>query len=100
MSEFRVSLNEVQSKAEELKNLNSQFKSAVSELESIEQELVSMWEGAARDTFNNAFNQDKTQMSNFYAVVELFCQTLLEIASKYAQAEAVNVETASTRNYQ
>ena len=99
MSEFRVSLNEVQSKAEELKQLNSQFKNAVSELEGIEQQLVGMWEGAARDAFHNAFSNDKIQMDNFYAAIELFAQTLSGIAAKYAQAEAMNVDLAGTRTY-
>lgn len=99
MSEFRVDITEVVQKAEELRNLNSQLKASVTELESIETDLVGMWEGQARDTFHTAFTNDKGQMDNFVSTIEMFIQTLEAIASRYALAEMVNTETASTRTY-
>lgn len=99
MAEFRVSINEVQKKAEELRELNSQLRTAVSDLDGVETELVGMWEGQARDSFHTAFSNDKGQMENFSNVIEMFTQTLEGIAAKYAQIEAANVDIASTRNY-
>ena len=58
-----------------------------------------MWEGQARETFHNAFASDKIQMDNFYNAVEVYAQRLEQIAAKYAQAEAANVEIASERTY-
>lgn len=99
MALIRVSTSELKAKAEELKNLNFQFKSSVSELESVENNLSGMWEGEARDAFHNAFNNDKVQMNNFYNAIEVYVQRLEEAAAKYAQAEAANAELAGTRSY-
>lgn len=100
MGLIRVTSAELKSKAESLTALNSTFKTNVSELETAEQNLNSMWEGEARDAFHQAFNNDKVQMNNFSMLIEKYVAALLNIAAKYEQAENVNVGTASTRNYQ
>ena len=99
MGLIQVSASELKVKAGELRNLNSQFKTQVGNLESQEQALIGMWEGEARDAFNVAFNNDKTQMDNFYNLIEQYCVALENIAAKYEMAEAQNLSTASTRTY-
>lgn len=99
MAEFTVTARELQEKAEELKNLNQQFKNEVSNLESVEGALSGMWEGEARDEFHKAFNSDKVQMDNFYNAIETYVMRLEAAAEKYAQTERANVEIARTRNY-
>lgn len=99
MGLIQVSAAELKAKAGELRNLNSQFKTQVGNLESQEQSLVSMWEGEARDAFNNAFNNDKAQMNNFYNLIEQYCVALENIAAKYEMAESQNVSTAAARTY-
>lgn len=99
MGLIQVSASELRAKAGELRNLNSQFKSQVGNLESQEQALIGMWEGEARDAFNTAFNNDKTQMDNFYNLIEQYCVALENIAAKYEMAESQNVSTAATRTY-
>lgn len=99
MSDFRVSINDLKTKVDSLRQLNSQFKSQVSDLESTEASLNGMWEGQARETFHQAFASDKIQMDNFYNAVEVYAQRLEAIAAKYAQAEAENIEIASQRTY-
>lgn len=99
MAEIRVSASQLRTKASDLRNLNSQFKSQVGNLESQEQNLVGMWEGEAKNAFHTAFSNDKTQMDNFYQLIEQYCIALENIAAKYEQAEAQNVNTASTRTY-
>lgn len=99
MALIRVSAAELKAKAGNLRDLNGQFKTQVGNLESQEQNLVGMWEGEARDAFHNAFNNDKTQMDNFYNLIEQYCAALEEIAAKYEEAEARNLSTASTRTY-
>jgi WXG100 family type VII secretion target len=96
---IQVTASELRTKAGELRDYNSQFKTQVGNLESDEQTLAGMWEGPAKDAFHTAFNNDKTQMDNFYNLMEQYCTTLENIASKYEQAEAANVETANTRTY-
>lgn len=99
MALIRVTAAQLRAKAEELTGLNNNLKTNVSELESCEQNLSSMWEGQAKDAFHQAFNNDKIQMTNFSTLIEKYVYTLQTIAVKYEQAENVNTETASTRNY-
>lgn len=99
MSDFTVSINDLKTKVDTLRQLNAQFKSQVGELEATEANLQGMWEGEARDTFDQAFRSDKIQMDNFYNAVEVYAQRLEAIAARYAQAEATNVEIASERTY-
>lgn len=99
MSDFRVSINDLKTKVDSLRQLNAQFKSQVSDLESTEASLNGMWEGQARESFHQAFASDKVQMDNFYNAVEVYAMRLEAIAAKYAQAESENVEIAQTRTY-
>ena len=94
MSAFTAHASQLRAKAEELTNLNSSFKSNVSELETCEQNLSSMWEGQAKEAFHQAFTSDKVQMTNFSTLIDKYVNTLLSIAAKYEQAELANVETA------
>ncbi|MBE5881917.1 MAG: WXG100 family type VII secretion target [Lachnospiraceae bacterium] len=99
MAEIKVTVSELRSKAGELRNLNSQFKTKVGELESAEQNLASMWEGDAKTAFHTAFTNDKTQMDNFYNLMEQYIITLENIATEYENKEMANAQIASTRSY-
>lgn len=99
MAFFQVTASELKSKAEELRNLNSNFKNEVGNLETTEAALKSKWVGQANDTFHNAFMKDKGQMDNFYNLIEKYVDALLQIAAQYEKAESNNTEIASSRNY-
>lgn len=99
MALIRVTSAQLRAKAEELTSLNNNLKTNVNELEACEQNLVSMWEGQAKDAFHRAFSNDKIQMTNFSTLIEKYVYTLLTIAAKYEQAEKQNTETASTRSH-
>lgn len=99
MAEIRVTSAELRRKAEELRNLNSQFKSKVEELTNCELSLASMWEGDAKTAFHNSFNNDKIQWNNFHTLIEQYIVTLMNIAAEYDNKEAMNANIASSRNY-
>lgn len=99
MGVIRVTATELRAKAEELAGLNNNLKTNVSDLEACEQNLATMWDGEAKNTFHQAFSNDKIQMTNFSTLIEKYVATLQSIAAKYEQAENVNANTASTRNY-
>lgn len=90
---------QIKNKAEELKQLNSNFKKQIGELISTESSLNSMWDGDANDAFHSAFNRDVTQMNNFYNAIEVYVAKLNEIVSTYEKAESTNLNTANTRKY-
>lgn len=99
MSKMNVTVTNLTSGADTLEQLNTQFKNAVSQLESLEGTLSSMWEGEANTSFRTAFNNDKAQMTEFYNVITRYVATLRQIANRYNQTEAQNTEIASRRTY-
>lgn len=99
MAEIRVTTAELRRKAEELRNLNNQFKAKVGEITNCELSLTSMWEGDAKTAFHISFNNDKIQWDNFYNLIEQYIVTLMNIATEYDNKEAINANIASSRNY-
>lgn len=99
MALIRVTSAQLKAKAEELTGLNTNLRSRVEELEACEQNLSGMWDGQAKDTFHQAFMNDKVQMSNFSTLIDKYVTTLITIASKYETAEGINTETAAKRVY-
>ncbi len=99
MSAFEVTPAQLKSTADQLEQLNSDFKSAVSDLESTEQQLSKLWEGLAKQTFQQAFQRDKSNMDAFYANITKYVGALRAMAAKYEQIEAANTQTASARSY-
>ena len=99
MGLIQVTSSELTRQADQLKQLNNNFKTLVSNLESTEQYLSSMWEGQANVAFHNAFVKDKAQMDNFYNLIEQYISVMTQIAAKYQQAEMANTDTATTRTY-
>lgn len=99
MSSITVTAAQLRSTADQLEQLNSQFKSAVGNLESTEQSLCSMWEGDAKTSFDAAFKRDKNNMDLFNANIMKFVAAMRTIAVKYEQAESTNVSTANQRSY-
>lgn len=98
-NQIQVTTGTLNSKASELKALNSRFKSQVSKLRTEENSLSSMWDGEAKTAFRNAFSKDAVQMDNFYNAIEKYVNSLMEIAKEYERAEKANLSTASNRKY-
>jgi WXG100 family type VII secretion target len=96
---IQVTTGTLTNKATELKNLNSKLKNQIEALKTAESSLNSMWDGEANDAFHKAFNQDVTQMNNFYNAIEKYVTSLQQIAKAYEKAEKANVNTATTRSY-
>lgn len=99
MAMIMVTSSRLRSMAEDLQNLNSQFKNKAQELQEKEQSLLQMWEGQAQTVFHNAFIRDCQQMAAFCQLISQYIQALLEIAARYEEAEAKNAQIASARSY-
>lgn len=99
MAEIKVTPSEVRNKANELRSLNTQFKSKVEALVNSETSLTGMWEGDSKAAFHTAFNNDRTQMDNFHTTIEQYATALDNIATEYENKEALNVQIASNRSY-
>lgn len=99
MGEIQVTSATLRSKAEELNQMNEQFKNAVNSLTDEEGVLRGQFEGEASDAFHAAFSKDTVQMGNFYTQIAQYVQKLIQIAEAYEKAEAANVATATERKY-
>ena len=99
MAFFQVTSSELRNKASRLQDLNSQFHAKKTELGEKEASLCGMWEGAAKNTFHQAFIQDRQQMDAFGQLINQYVHALLEIAVRYEQAESRNREIAAARKY-
>lgn len=76
MALIRVTAKEVQRTAEQLRTLNQNFSNQVNNLVSAEGNLNSMWDGEANDAFHAAFNSDKEYMTQFYNLLNKYCEAL------------------------
>ena len=99
MAEIKVTSGVLKEKASRLRQLNSQFKSQVSQLVSQESTLNGQWEGEARDAFHTAFMRDRQQWDRFSQVVEEYARALDKDADNYDRAERMNRQTATERTY-
>lgn len=84
-------------KATELQGLNAKFKKQIEDLISAESTLNGMWDGAANDTFHNAFQKDVTYMNAFYNNIEQYATKLNQIAREYEKAEQTNINTVNSK---
>ena len=89
MAEFQVTASTLKQKAEELSTLNNNFAKKVEELMASEKSLSGMWEGQAKEAFENAFNTDAGKMNQFKAAVDEYYSRLLTIVSQYEQAAEI-----------
>ena len=58
-----------------------------------------MWEGDAREAFHGEFGKDINKMQMFCQEIEKYVSSLLQIVQAYENAEAKNLNTATSRTY-
>ncbi|RKJ02700.1 WXG100 family type VII secretion target [bacterium D16-54] len=99
MALIRVTASQVRNSAESLRGLNQQFNSQVQNLQAAEESLNGMWDGQANDAFHAAFLSDKEYMTQFYNLINKYCEALDSIATEYENAENINLDTATRRSF-
>lgn len=87
MAEIKVSSQQLKSVAQNLRGMNTQFKTEVQQLTSCQQKLNGMWDGEANTKFNSAYTRDKVKMDQFAKVIEQYIRSLEQIAANYQAAE-------------
>lgn len=97
MAEIKVTPRELRNKAQELQNLNKQFRSEVEKMVGYRTQLDSMWDGEARTAFDRAFDTDRSKWDTFARNIDDYVQKMLETAETYETAEQNNLQTASIR---
>lgn len=99
MAEIMLTEQQLVAKKDELRQLNESFKQQVEALVTAEGGLMSMYEGDAKQAFDQAFKNDKNQMDVFYSTMNQYIAALEQIIANYQAAEAQNVATATSRTY-
>lgn len=99
MALIRVTASQVRSTASQLRDYNANFNSQVQKLQESEASLNSMWDGQANDAFHTAFTSDKEYMTQFYNLINKYCEALEQIAAEYENAENINTDTATRRSF-
>ena len=99
MALIRVTAAQVRTTANQLRDYNNNFNSQVTRLQESEASLNSMWQGQANDAFHTAFTSDKEYMTQFYNLINKYCEALDQIATEYENAETMNTDTATKRSF-
>lgn len=99
MALIRVTASQVRNTAGQLRDYNQNFNGQVQKLQESEASLNSMWDGQANDAFHAAFTSDKEYMTQFYTLINKYCEALDQIATEYENAENVNTDTATRRSF-
>lgn len=97
MSYIQVTSEELKNKASELQGLNIRFQKEIENLSSYQTNLNTMWEGEAKEAFNQAFLKDRGNMDIFKNAIDQYVQALNVIASRYEETEKRNLSIATTR---
>jgi len=99
MSFLQVTAEELKNKSTQLQGLNTRFQSEIENLMTCQSNLNTMWEGEAKEAFNQAFIRDKGNMDSFKSAIDQYVQALMVIAARYEEAEKRNISTATTRTF-
>ncbi len=96
---FQVSSADLRRAAENLRNINSNFNSQLSQLEAQERQLHGQWEGQAHGDFDRAFQSDKAKFTMFYNGINDYIRALEQAAQQYEIAEDQSRSIAQFRKH-
>ena len=99
MAQITVTTTELSRKMDELQNSNNQLNQQIEQLKGQENNLCSLWEGEARDKFDQEFKNDVQQMMDFHKAIGDYVAKLGTIINAYNDAERRNLEVASNRTF-
>ena len=97
MAEIKVTPGVLRKKSEELQAGVKNLTQKMTELQERESNLSSMWQGAAKDSFHNAFMTSYSECQPFFQELQRFIVKLDETAKQYEMAEARAAEAAQKR---
>ncbi len=97
MPSFEITASRLKSKAEELRALNSRFKTEIMNLEMAEESLRNKWSGEANDKFHTIFINDKEKIDNFGVLIEQYIEAMATICNLYEKTESFNCDNLNIR---
>lgn len=97
MAEIKVTPSVLRNNAEELQNEAKNLSQKMDELQDRENQLSTMWQGDAKDSFHEAFMTSYNECQPFFQELQRFIAKLEETAEKYEKVEADAVAAAKFR---
>ena len=94
MSFIEVTSDELKNKAAELQGLNARYQTEIENITNCQTNLNTMWEGEARDAFNQVFMKNRETLESFKVAIDSYIQALNVIAMRYEETEKRNVAMA------
>lgn len=96
MAQMVISAQEITNKKDSLVLLNRSLGNQISQLETLGNNLNTMWEGAAKESYMKCFRVDLAKMKTFFKAIEEFINILTKIIQIYNMMEQKNMATASS----
>lgn len=96
MAQMVVSAREIANKKDSLMLLKGSLEKQITQLETLGNNLNSMWEGAAKESYVKGFKIDLAKMKLFLKALEEFINILTKIIQIYNMMEQKNIATASS----
>ena len=97
MAILQVNSAMLRNKAEQLKQLNSNFKTACGGLDTQWRSLSNMWTGDAKTVFQNCYDRNQNEFTKFYNGINEYVNALLDAATRYEEMERRNADIAKCR---
>lgn len=97
MSKLQVTSSKLREAKGTLDRQNQLLNDQISKLRQTESKLNSMWEGEAKQAFQQVFNKDMTQFEAFHSLIGKYGNVLEQAAQNYEDKERKNIELASHR---
>lgn len=88
MAEIRkVVLNEMEEHAKKLDSLIGEWADAVNQITKLVEDLNTMWDGLANDSFNARWAEDLVKYGKLQLVMEEYRRAITDAMTKYAEYE-------------
>ncbi len=97
MSKLQVTSSKLREAKGTLDRQNQLLSNQIDKLKQAESKLNSMWEGEAKQAFQQVFNKDMVQFGEFHSLIGKYSNVLEQAAQNYEDKERKNVELASHR---
>lgn len=96
MAQIQVTASQLSDSQAQLKNFNSELKSAIEEADNMVRQLKNDWEGDASDAFQASYTSNSQRLMRATEGIQSFITALENIIAQYKQTEAANVNIANS----
>ena len=90
MGKFQVTPAQLSATERTLTEKNAEFRSCLSQLLTLKEELSAEWQGSASQAFDQVFEQNRDQWERFAGLIDQYIAGLEKVRQNYIRTEATN----------